>query len=71
MSVGLRSLRFQTLVRPTATVGLWSPAFQSRIASSVTQAAFRTYATNNKNEGKQILLRDHGVFGKDSFASTQ
>ncbi|KAI8076839.1 uncharacterized protein BX664DRAFT_287683 [Halteromyces radiatus] len=62
MSFSLRAIRLNT--RPTlSSVGLWSstftPALHPRIFTSITQT--RTYATN-KSEGKQILLRDHGVF---------
>ncbi|CAO3650045.1 unnamed protein product [Cunninghamella blakesleeana] len=64
MSVGLRSLRLNTLSKPvSSTMGLWTPTIvQPRMLTPfVMNTSIRTYATN-KNEGKQILLRDHGVF---------
>ncbi|ORX53675.1 Tim44-domain-containing protein, partial [Hesseltinella vesiculosa] len=57
MSVHLRHLRLAT--RPSITAIGLGASFQRPMPSMA--VTFRSYATN-KNQGKQILLRDHGVF---------
>lgn len=58
-------------IKPVGMLARQQPFLAPRIVFSqvpkTTVLGIRSYATNQQNQGKQILLRDHGVFGKPSL----
>lgn len=65
VDMALRGLRLTPALTATQPVVLAQRAFQRQVGvMAALQQQQRMYASNRDQQGKQVLIRDHGVFGK-------
>ena len=64
--MALRGLRLTPSLTATQPAVLAQRAFQRQVGAmaAVQFQQHRMYASNRDQQGKQVLIRDHGVFGK-------
>lgn len=64
--MALRGLRLTPSLTATQPVVLAQRAFQRQVGAmaALQFQQHRMYASNRDQQGKQVLIRDHGVFGK-------